>query len=270
MRNEKPATPMQKRIRKVTGICILVGCWQLVVSLGLIPRTLLPSPAETISVIPELWQKNHLLQNMSYSVFLNVMAFAVSIALSFPIGYVLGLNERLRDLFELPISSVRYLPMTATIGLFMSWLGIGYAMKIGFLATCLIVFMIPQIIKRIDEVAQVLVDSAVTLGATKWQTFKHVYLPASLPYIWLDIAGLTAISYTYLIAAESVNMSEGGLGALMIFFHGRLHRVDKLVATLINIGAIGYVTDKLARHSSRIASPFMYRQEQAAWRRRLA
>src|SRR5690606_19557799 len=140
--------------------------------------------------------------------------------------------------FQRQIDVLRYIPLTALTGLFILWFGIYTEMKVHFLAFGIILYLLPVMIQRIDEVDDVYLKTVHTLGASDWQILRTVYFPSVLSRLSDDIRVLTAISWTYIIVAESINSTEGGLGAL-IYNVGQIRvRMDKVFALLIIIMAI--------------------------------
>ncbi len=138
---------------------------------------------------------------------------------------------------------MRFLPLTALTGLFITWFGIDSQMKVAFLAFGIIVFLLPVVIQRIDEVKDVYLKTVFTLGATNWQTIKTVYLPSVFSVLMDDIRVLTAISWTYIIIAELINR-QLGIGGL-IYLKGRQGQIDKVFGILIVIIIIGFLQDRL-------------------------
>ena len=100
------------------------------------------------------------------------------------------------------------------------------------------------------ETPQVYIDMAKTLGATKWQTIRYIFIPDVFSRVWVDIGVLSAISWTYITIAEKVNDNEGGLGALAEISR-RQSRIDKVYAVIILIALIGWVWDKLHKTSDK-------------------
>ena len=112
-----------------------------------------------------------------------------------------------------------------------------------FLAFGIIVYLIPVVVQRINEVQSVYLRTVHTLGATSWQTITTVYMPYVFSKIIDDIRVLTAISWTYITIAEMLNKG-GGIGEL-IWMAKRQSRIDKAFAILIVIVVIGLLQDRL-------------------------
>ncbi|MDH5655074.1 MAG: ABC transporter permease subunit, partial [Spirochaetia bacterium] len=115
--------------------------------------------------------------------------------------------------------------------------------KVQFLSFGIFVFLLPTVVQRIDEVEKVYVDTVYTLGASKMEILRTVYIPSVISRVSDDIRVLVAISWTYLIVAELVNKT-GGLGALA-YTAGRQSRIDKVFAILVLVIIIGLVQDKI-------------------------
>lgn len=204
---------------------------------------LLPSPIEVIQAFPALNKDDDVIGNTFYSIQLNVLGYLLAIFISIPLGFLLGLIPLFRGLFSQIINSYRFIPLTAVTGIFIMWLGLGSGMKVTFLAFGIVVYLIPVIIQRIDEVQTVYLNTVFTLGATSWQTIRTVYMPYVFSKVIDDIRVLTAISWTYITIAEMLNKG-GGIGEL-IWTAKRQSRIDKAFAILIIIVLIGVIQDKL-------------------------
>ncbi|MGH1336373.1 MAG: ABC transporter permease [Aureispira sp.] len=204
---------------------------------------LLPSPVQVIQAFPDLYNNDELASNTMYSIQLNLLGYLLAVLISIPLGFLLGLIPLFRGLFSQIINSYRFIPLTAVTGIFIMWLGLGSPMKVSFLAFGIVVYLIPVIIQRIDEVRQVYLNTVFTLGATSWQTVRTVYMPYVFSKIIDDIRVLTAISWTYITIVEMLNKG-GGIGEL-IWTAKRQSRIDKAFAILIIIVLIGIIQDWL-------------------------
>ena len=217
---------------------------------------LLPSPIKVLQSFPELNRNDDIIGNTFFSIRLNFLGYILAILISIPIGFLLGLLPIFRGLFSQIVDSYRFIPLTAVTGIFIMWLGLGNEMKISFLAFGIIVYLIPVVVQRIDEVQQVYLNTVFTLGASSWQTIRTVYIPYVFSKIIDDIRVLTAISWTYITIAEMLNKG-GGIGEL-IWTAKRQSRIDKAFAVLIVIVIIGILQDRLFMMIDKILFPFKH------------
>jgi len=240
----------------IVGFITLLGIWTLVSFLSLIPSTLLPSPWNVLISFQELHFQDALVRNAVYSIRLNLLGYIEAVAISLPLGFVIGLFPAVRACFNRYIEAFRFIPLAAATGLFIAWFGIDDNMKIQFLAVSIIVYLLPVVIQRIDEVEKVYVQTAHTLGANTWQKITTVFIPAVLSRIVDDIRVLVAISWTYITIAEALNMT-GGIGALA-YQCARKSRIDKVFAVLVLIVLIGFIQDKLFKSLDKALFRFKY------------
>ena len=217
---------------------------------------LLPTPLRVLQAIPELVERDDLVGNALFSIRLNLLGYVVAVLVALPVGFALGLVPLLRGLFARIFDAYRFIPLTAVTGIFIMWLGLGSDMKVAFLAFGIVVYLIPVVVQRINEVDDVYLNTVFTLGATSWQTVRTVYAPYVLSRVIDDVRVLTAISWTYITIVEMLNRG-GGIGEL-IWTAKRQSRIDKAFAILIIIVAIGIVQDRLFAWLDRLLFPHKY------------
>lgn len=190
-----------------------------------------------------MFYRDKLMPNIFKSIKLNVYGYIFAIVISLVVGFLIGLLPIFRGLFSRILDAGRFIPLTAVTGIFILWFGIGNEMKVIFLAFGILVYLIPVVVQRIDEVQSVYLHTVYTLGASAWQTVRSVYIPYVMSKLIDDVRVLTAISWTYITIAEMLNKS-GGIGEL-IWEAKRQSRIDKAFAVLLIIIIIGILQDRL-------------------------
>lgn len=243
----------------IGGVSFILLVWHLLTSGSspFIGKAILPNPIDVLLSYGDMIQENDLILNTFKSLGINLAGYVEAVLIAVPLGFVVGLIPLFRGAFQRPVDALRYVPLTAVTGLFIAWFGIGLDMKTHFLAFGIIIYLLPIIVQRIDEVQDVYLKTVYTLGASPWQTISSVYLPSVLSRLWDDIRILTAISWTYIIVAETIN-NEGGLGSVIWFAGQRFRRYDKVFAILILIMLIGVFQDKLFSYLDKKLFPHKY------------
>ncbi len=255
-----PMPKQQQLLLEIAGLVGFLVIWQLV-AMRIDSPAILPSPLVVLSSFPELHFEDFLIKNAFFSIKINLLGYLQAIAISIPLGMVVGLFTPVGAVVNRYVDAIRYIPLTAVTGLFIAWFGIYMNMKIQFLAFGIFVYLLPVVVQRVKEVDDVYVQTAQTLGASRWQVIARVFIPGVLSKLSDDIRVLTAISWTYIIVAEMVN-NEGGLGAL-IFRAARQSRLDKVFAVLFVIIIIGIIQDKIFQWLDRRTFGFKYAKETA-------
>lgn len=237
------------------GFTVLMSIWTLICLFKWVPHALLPYPWEVITSFKELHFKDALVLNAIYSLKLNLLGYFEAVIISVLAGYLIGLFGICRSLFSKYLDASRFLPLSACMGIFIAWFGLYDNMKVQFLAFGILVYLIPVVVQRIDDVEKIYLQTIYTLGASKWQTIREVYLPAVFVKLIDDIRVLVAISWTYIILAELVNRGSG-LGALA--YTCARQRMDKVFAVLLVIIFIGFVQDMVFRYIDKKIFPHKY------------
>ncbi len=240
---------------EIIGVALILTVWTMVSESGMISKGILPSPLKIIGSIPELHFQDALIRNTFFSFKLNVLGNLEAIAFAIPLGFLIGLIPALRAVFLRYVEAVRFLPLSAVVGIFIVAFGIEANMKIQFLAFAVFIYLLPVVIQRIDQVEKVYLQTAYTIGASPWQTVKIVFIPAVLARVYDDVRNLAALSWTYIIIAEMVNAAGGGVGALA-FICSRQGRVDKTFAILLVIILIGIIQDKVLKMLGKVIFPY--------------
>ena len=216
----------------------------------------LPPPIQVFSSYDELFRQDDLANQTLRSIWLNIQGYFWAIFISIIIGFIIGLFPLFRGLFSKQTDALRYLPLTALTGVFILWFGIEDQMKIAFLAFGIIVYLLPIVVQRIDEVEDVYLKTVFTLRANNWQTIRSVYIPSVMSKLMDDIRVLTAISWTYIIIAELLNR-QGGIGSL-IYIKARQGQLEKVFAILFVIILIGFLQDRIFAFIDRRLFPHKY------------
>jgi NitT/TauT family transport system permease protein len=229
---------------------LVLGAWCLISYGGLAPADFLPSPTEVIRGTLQLFIQYDLWSAILISTRRILLAFALASALALPLGILMGAFTPIHHIFEPIMAPLRYMPISAFIPLLILWFGIYEKQKIAFLFLGVFVYLLPVVVTAIRVVPQELVQTALTLGASKWDVVKTVLVPAALPEIFDSFRVMNAISWTYVILAEAVN-PEHGLGYMVEL--ARTHqKASWSFAGLLVIGGIGLLTDQIIRTASKL------------------
>ena len=250
----------QQLILGTLGFFAILALWQAIVTFSGIPTSIFPSPLKVISAFQELYRDYNLIGNLWFSTKLNFTGYAEAIAISIPLGFIVGMFGTANGLFSKWVDSTRFIPLTAVTGIFIGIFGIGYGMKVHFLAFGIIIYLLPIFVTRVSEVPYVYKQTMWTIGANKWTTFKRVYFPCVMSKIFSDIRVIVAISWTYIIVAELI-AKDFGVGA-MIATAEKQSRTDMVFAILISIMAAGYLSDLIFYALDRIFFPYKYTTHQ--------
>lgn len=237
-------------------ICFLliIILWCVLTFGGIVSELFLPSPLAVARRIVELYQDGSLWANCFESTTRVVVGWFWSVVVALPCGMLMANSRKFSAFIQPIIEFARYLPVVALVPLTLLYLGIDETQKytIIFLGTFFqLVLMVCDTVSGVDVN---LINAAKTLGASKWQVYGEVILPAALPGLMDDFRLTIGWAWTYLVVAEMV-AAQNGLG-YMILRSQRYLATDTIFAGLILIGLIGLITDFLFRVLTRIVAPW--------------
>jgi len=229
----------------VSGLLAFFGLWCVLSYGGLVPRIILPSPTDVVRAFPVLHFEEALVRSAIASLYRVFAGFLLSALVAIPLGLLMGTFPKVKHFFAPVLDPLRFLPISALVPLFIVWFGIDDLQKIVFLFVGTIVYLLPLVVEAVENVDEVYLQTATTLGATRSQLVWSVLIPASLPAIGEALRVMNGIGWTYVILAEVIN-AQYGLGALITVAGKRSH-IDQIFALVIVILAIGVVTDWIIR-----------------------
>lgn len=245
--------------KSLSAICfiLIIAAWCIFSFSGAVSEIFLPTPVAVVKRLIEMHQDGSLWLSCWESTRRVVVGWFWSVVFALPIGMLMANSRKFSAFIQPIIEFARYLPVVALVPLTLLYMGIDESQKymIIFLGTFFqLVLMVCDTVSGVDKN---MINAAKTLGAGKWQIYKEVIFPASLPGLMDDFRMTIGWAWTYLVVAEMVAASNG-LG-YMILRSQRYLATDTIFGGLIMIGLIGLVTDWIFRLLSRIVAPWQER-----------
>ena len=255
-----PKEPIPRALAVALGLAsfaLVLGLWAALSYGGAVSSFFLPSPGKVAKALYDLFATQGFASDVWASTRRIMLGFLLSALVGIPLGIAIGSFRIFQAFFEPVVAAVRYMPASAFIPLLIIWFGIYENEK---LAVIFIGVFFPLTLLIADVSANVpkeLVQIAYTLGASRWQVFWRVLLPASWPGVVDNLRIGVGWAWTYLIVAELV-AADLGIGH-MILQASRFLQTDQIIAGIITIGALGLLTDAVFRWLYRVLFPYAER-----------
>lgn len=169
-------------------------------------------------------------------------AFLLAASLALPLGLLIGRLPLVRSLLDPTFQVLRPVPVTAWLPLSMIVFGLGP--RSAFFLVALGAFY-PILVNTIFGVRSIdtrLFEAAAMLGVSRAMIFPRVVLPASLPGIFTGLRLGLGFAWVVIVVGEMTGV-QTGLGA-MIMDARQLSRTDIVIAGMVVIGALGYLSDQ--------------------------
>ncbi|WP_352145044.1 ABC transporter permease, partial [Gluconobacter cerinus] len=171
--------------------------------------------------------------NLGVSLLRAGSGLGIAISVGVALALVSGLSRVGEDVVDAPLQILRTLPALALVPLFILWFGIGETPKILLVALGATFPIYLNLHKGIRSIDPKLVEMSSTLGLSRWQTIRDVFLPGALPDFLTGLRYAVGVSWLMLVVAEQVN-AESGIGHMM------MDAQDFLRTDIILVGLLVY------------------------------
>jgi ABC-type nitrate/sulfonate/bicarbonate transport system permease component len=169
--------------------------------------------------------------------------FAVGMALTVVVGILLGIvmaQWRVLEYVLDPFINALYaIPRIALIPLIILWAGLEFVGKVSILVSVAIFPITVNTFSGIRDVRGAMLEIGRAYGATEWQIFWKIVLPAAVPFIMAGIRLAVGLAIIGVIVAEFFT-AISGLGG-MIVEYANVFATAKLFVPIIVIALVGVV-----------------------------
>ncbi|MCX6091441.1 MAG: ABC transporter permease subunit [Candidatus Bipolaricaulota bacterium] len=202
----------------IGSLALLFGLWEVasLVILKVKGVEYLPNPVKAITEMQRLGPL--LFRNFWTSAWRLVLAILIAFSTGYPLGLLIG-QERWLDRFFSPIIYIVYpIPQVAFILLLFLVFGIGNPVKVAIVAIAIFFQLLVSARGAAKEIDPEHVTSVLSAGASRFQTYRHVVIPETLPSILTSLRVSVGLGMAFLYIAEisgSVSPGRGGLGAFI-------------------------------------------------------
>jgi ABC-type nitrate/sulfonate/bicarbonate transport system permease component len=220
---------------RLIALALFLVAWHL----ASIPagKLLLPSPLDVIPAFIDLVRSGQLLTATASSLVVFIAGYALAIVTGVTLGVLMGGIPKLGETLEIYVNALNATPRVAFIPLIIVWAGLGANAKISIVWLMAFTPILINTYAGVQNTDSELLEAARSFGARRGQLFRHIMLPAALPYIvtGLRLGGANAMVGT--VIAESYT-ALSGLGYLIAQFGGTF-QTAKYFAPVLVLAAMG-------------------------------
>jgi len=218
---------------------LILLAWEVAVQQKLLDRRFVPQPSEIVKKLVDLSASGELWTNLGISLARITLGYVIAAIVGVSVGLLMGINPTIRAIIRPIAAALNPIPKIALIPF------VVYALRFNewsFIMS-LMVSVLPLII--LDTVAAVArienkyFEVARNYGASRWDTFWTVALPASLPSIMNGIKLGLAYTTTLIIGVEIFG-AQSGIGKF-IWDAANSFRLNELGAGLVALAVMGWL-----------------------------
>lgn len=220
--------------------------WEVSARWWIDPLFLSP-PSSVIVSLPDMFRIQNIPEALQVTFWELAVAFAMSVVIGLVVGLSVGLPAFSRRSF-MPIVLLLYgTPQVTILPLFILFFGIGPASKIAFGVSHGIFPIIVTIVAGVQNLKPILLTSAKSMGANRWQVFRYVIFPHMIPSFFTGMRlGMTGVLLGVLLA--ELYVSTTGIGYFTTLFTQNFEP-DNLLGLISVLAAMAIVLNEIVRRA---------------------
>jgi ABC-type nitrate/sulfonate/bicarbonate transport system permease component len=185
--------------------------WYLATNVWGVNHLLLPDPIAVWHQFVDVVESGAYLPDLRVTASEFAAAFAMAVISGTVVGYFVSRSRYSIRVFEPLFAGIFSIPIILFLPLYVLFFGLGPASKIALGATISFFPIVLATIAGFGTVDRTLVTAARSMGASDYQLFRHVLLPAAMPVIMGGLRIGFTIALLSILGSETI-ASLSGLG----------------------------------------------------------
>jgi len=199
------------RAVQIGFLLALLALWYLATNRWGVNRLLLPNPIAVWHQLVDVLRSGEFWPDLRVTLTELAAAFSLSLTFGTTIGFFVSRTGYTIRVFDPLFAGIYSIPIILFLPLYVLFFGLGPASKIALGATISFFPIVLSTIAGFGNVDRVLVTAARAMGASNYQLFRYVLLPAALPVILGGIRMGFTVALLSIIGSETL-ASLAGLG----------------------------------------------------------
>ena len=259
--SNEAAAPASGRGRRQTRAALLavvlpvliLGFWTLSSVRNIFGPGLLPTPLETAATYHDwmfgeprgavdpfngTWAQN--VEASTIRVAIGVLCAGV---IGIVLGILIGRSRSIELLIDPTIQGFRPVPVTAWVPFTLIFFGINPVAAISLIFVAALFPILVNTTAGAQNVSVALLRAGKMLGASEFYLLRRVVLPSAMPGIFTGLRLGIGMAWVAVIVAEMIGV-KSGLGYILWQAY-YWDRMDMLICTVITIGLLGFISDRI-------------------------
>lgn len=237
----------------ILNVIAFVIVWELVATYSGIPRLFLPLISSIAADIPEMHREGILLPNIWVSVKNYYIGFAIGVAIGLPLAYAIGSIKIVDRMLSPYLWALFSTPRIILLPLILLWVGINNNARLAIVIITVIPSLAVVVMEGVKTTDATLLRAARIFGANRWQQFRHVIVPSTIPFIGTGIRMAMLRGLIGLYIGE-LFITESGIGSILAYASVRFRTARVFAMLLIfvlfavsNLAVTRYIEARLSR-----------------------
>ena len=231
-------------LRGALAVIVVAACYEAVARSGYFPRALVPTLPKVAETLVASLADGSMFKHAGATLYRLMCGFSLAVAIGVPLGILMGRFKPVEHFFMPLASALMPIPSLAWVPVFILWFGLGNTVSILIVFYAALFPMLLNAWSGVRSVNQLWLRAAGAMGADGNALFWKVILPGASPFIITGLRQAFLRAWIAVVGAEMLASSDFGLG-WVIYDAKEFLNTDLMLATLIVIGAIGFLFERL-------------------------
>lgn len=240
----------------IAAIVAIIGIWELVSILGIVPDFMLPSPVAMMrAFVEDFWT---LMAHTRVTVIEAVIGLLIGVSLGFLAAVVMDMFDTAYKAFYPIIVITQTIPTVAIAPLLVLWFGYEMTPKVVLVILTTFFPIAVGVLDGFRACDRDAINLLRSMGASRPQIFRHIKIPGALPQFF---SGLK-ISVTYAIVGAVLAEWMGGFNGLGVYMTRvkKSFAYDKMFAVILLISLVSLILIWLVNVAERKLMPWEERK----------
>ncbi|WP_210497101.1 ABC transporter permease [Microvirga antarctica] len=217
----------------------MIATWQIYVSRSGVSAFILPAPMAVAHAWIDLLGSGRAWHHVLMTIYATLAGFAWALVFGVGLGTLIGRIRWLEATLTPFIVATQVIPKVALVPLFIVWFGFGITSKVIVAAVLAFFPILTNTVLGVKSVDAGHQDVMTSLNASRWEIFRRLELPSSMPYIITGMEVGIVLSLIGAIVGEYLG-GASGLGFLLVS-RMNAYETDGLFAVMIHMTLLGFV-----------------------------
>lgn len=216
---------------RIAALVLVFGLWELAAALKWLDPFIFSSPSRAASTLFRLAETGELWGHLGITLAETVIGFVAGFALGLVIAIGLWWSPLAQKVADPYLVILNSLPKIALGPIVIVWVGAGMG---AIVTIALLISVIVSAIGILTGFLEVGAEKHLlmrTFGASKWQTFRYLIFPGTLPNMMSVLKIGVGMSWVGVIVGEFL-ISRAGLGYLIVY-GGQVFKMDLVMGSVL-------------------------------------
>ena len=243
---------IRNNLLPVGTFCLILFIWWVLSVTGIVPSYMLPSPVDVVRAFIKDFP--NLITHAAVSVQEAIYGLVIGIFLAFLIATAMDRFETLEKALMPLLVVTQTIPTIAIAPLLVLWMGFGMAPKITLVVVTTFFPIAVGLLDGYKSVDPDEINLLLSMKANRLQIFRHVKIPAALPYFF---SGLK-VAASYAVVGAVISEWLGGFEGLGVYMTRvrKAYAFDKMFAVIILIIIVSLLLMALVNVIQYMAMPW--------------